>query len=99
MKVTQGMVDAFYGEPPGTGAQADPMTLARLQAVLDLIDVEEFRFAGYPDNQVYIHPACGTVVDVVPGRSDMRYAVAAGECDCENNGSWVRIFVQRSGEQ
>lgn len=51
-----------------------------------------FRFAGYPDNPVYIHPACGTVVDVVPG-NDTDKAVTAGECDCENTSPWKLIYV------
>jgi hypothetical protein len=53
---------------------------ARTAAAGVLRDIEPFRFSGYPDNPVYIHPSCGTVVDVVAG-SDTSDSVSQGECD------------------
>jgi hypothetical protein len=73
---------------------------AGLRAALELLpDVEPFTFAGYPDRPAYLHPTCGTVVDIDPamtGEGSMTDAVAAGECDCENTGPWLRIYVERS---
>jgi hypothetical protein len=57
-------------------------------------DVEPFTFAGFPDNEVYLHP-CGTVVDTVPG-SDTEADVKAGQCDCENTAPWQRIYVEKT---
>jgi hypothetical protein len=61
----------------------------------DLPEVEPFAFAGYPDNPVYIHPTCGTVVDVSPLNKDTRDAVDRGECDCENTMPWLRVYVEK----
>lgn len=97
MKVTDKMIYAFCDAPDGemTGAEAEWIE-ARLQKVLDLIDLEPFTFTGYPDNPVYLHPPCGTVVDVSPLHKDMRDCVDRGECDCENTQPWVRIYVERA---
>ncbi len=71
-----------------------------VQAVLDLIEQEQpqvqpFTFTGYPDNPVYLHPSCGTVVDVSPINTDTKDSVDAGECDCENTMPWLRIYVEK----
>jgi hypothetical protein len=71
---------------------------AGLEAVLaEVPDVEPFTFAGYPDNEVYLHP-CGTIMDVLPGRSDVRSDVEDGVCDCENTAPWRRVYVERGSK-
>lgn len=98
MKVTQAMIDAF-----GETLERVPRREIEegIQAVLDLIererpDVEPFTFAGYPDNPVYLHPTCGTVLDVSPdGTTDRDQQVNLGECDCENTVPWRKIYVER----
>jgi hypothetical protein len=57
-------------------------------------DVEPFHFAGYPDNAVYIHSTCGTVVDVVRA-SDTEACVQEGECDCETPAPWFMVYVAK----
>ena len=105
MKPTQQMVDDF-GEAwharqmSGVPCQPGDKRRAGLAAALkDVPDVEPFAFDGYPDNPVYLHPSCGTVVDVAPIRIDMHdqaaYEKWLAECDCENTGPWLRIYVER----
>lgn len=99
MKVSDEIVTRFRQASPYVYRRMlEPgQTREHLQAALDTLpDVQPFAFAGYPDNPVYLHPTCGTVVDVSPISRDMRDAVDAGECDCENTGPWLRIYVERS---
>lgn len=95
MNVTDHMIYQFAGEPEVTATDAHAIRSGLERALKSVPDVEPFTFAGYPDNPVYIHPTCGTVVDVSPAGKDMRAAVDAGECDCENIGPWLRIYVER----
>lgn len=105
MKVTQAMIDAFRAAPIPHGWKGDELLTANLQAVLDLIeqdrpDVEPFTFTGHPNLYVYLHPACGTVVDADPVHAGVEGSVYQqvqdGECDCENTSPWKRIYVERA---
>jgi hypothetical protein len=84
MNVTDHMIYQFAGEPEVTATEAHAIRSG----------LERFTFPGYPDNPVYLHPVCGTVVDVSPLSGDAVDAVDAGECDCENTGPWLRIYVE-----
>lgn len=107
MKVTQAMMDAFTAAAVAE-LRADPKTrrsarLVGIQAVLDLIgqdrpDVEPFAFTGHPDNMVYVHGNCGTVIDVLPQpmHRDMWADIEQGNCDCETSGPWFRIYVEKA---
>ena len=96
MKVTREIEDAFYDALKDSDCTVGDVHKA-LQAVLDsLPDVVPFAFKGYPDNSVYLHPTCGTVVDVSPDTGAGRAEVDRGECDCENTAPWLRIYVERA---
>lgn len=99
MKVTDEMIKAFAGGWHAADAQGTHVPGARRRAGLEAAlasvpDVEPFTFAGYPENEVYVHP-CGTVADVVPGASVLRTCIEAGECDCESTSPWRRIYVEK----
>ena len=103
MKITQQMISAFtkavwLDDSPAAYRELDSDEIkAGLAAALrDMPDVVPFAFDGYPDNPVYLHPACGAVVDVSSlGIGASFEQVDRDECDCENTSPWLRIYVER----
>ena len=92
------MINAVRAHVPApcSKERATLAVLGVLAALTDVPDVEPFAFAGYPDNPVYLHATCGTVVDVSPAKpNDTLAQIDAGECDCENTSPWKRIYVER----
>lgn len=93
MKPTQRMIDTVKDANP----TARNIIAGLTEALADVPDTEPFAFAGYPDNEVYLHP-CGTVVDVLPGPSETRTCVEDGACDCEGGQPWQRIYLERGSK-
>jgi hypothetical protein len=90
-----------YGRPVPFGERIDRQAEAEMEPAESLgvftdrtnVEVEPFKFDGYPEHEVYIHARCGTVIDLAPGDAQTRKDIIAGMCDCETYGPWRRIYV------
>lgn len=94
MKPTERMILQFAGEPEITATEAHHIEQGLTRALKDVPEADPFRFAGYPDREVFLHASCGTVVDAVPG-TETRGQVDRGECDCEDTSPWLRVYVEK----
>jgi len=95
MQATQRMYEVMLRHNPA----ARNLVAGLREALKDVPDVQPFVHSGYPDNPVFIHPSCGTVIDADPAMRGIEGSVwsdiAAGECDCENTAPWLRIYVEK----